>query len=39
MHRAPTPVPDGEPQEDNDPVPTPGLPFPEDDPVPDHNPS
>lgn len=39
MHRAPTPVPEQEPLEEDDAVPEPGEPAPERDPVPDHNPS
>jgi hypothetical protein len=39
MHRAPTPTPDHEPYEERDPEPTPIVPSPDDDPVPDHNPT
>ena len=39
MHRAPIPHPDHEPMEEDDTVPVPGAPGPDDDPVPDHNPS
>lgn len=39
MHRAPMPMPDNEPTEDDDPIPEPGNPTPNDQPVPDHNPS
>ncbi len=39
MHRAPMPSPDSEPTEDDDAVPEPGNPTPDDQPVPDHNPS
>ena len=39
MHRAPTPTPDNEPFDDEDPVPVPGVPAPDDEQVPDHNPT
>lgn len=38
MHRAPTPTPDSEPFDDEDPVPVPGVPAPDDEQVPDHKP-
>lgn len=38
MHRAPTPTPDSEPFTDEDPVPVPGVPAPDDEQVPDHKP-
>lgn len=39
MHKAPTPTPDHEPIEEDDAVPVPGMPSPDELPVPDHNPS
>jgi hypothetical protein len=40
MHRAPTPLPDEhDPVKENDQPAPPGVPPPEEDPVPDHNPS
>jgi hypothetical protein len=39
MHRAPIPHPEHEPMEEDDSIPVPGVPGPDDDPVPDHNPS
>jgi hypothetical protein len=39
MHRAPIPHPDHEPMEEDDSVPVPGVPGPDEDPVPDPNPS
>lgn len=39
MHKAPVPHPDHEPMEEDDSIPVPGVPGPDDDPVPDHNPS
>ncbi|MDB5840981.1 MAG: hypothetical protein JWQ23_2933 [Herminiimonas sp.] len=40
MHRAPIPTPDHDPvREDEEHHHMPGIPPPEDDPVPDHNPS
>jgi hypothetical protein len=38
MHRAPVPHPDHEPMEEEDSIPVPGVPAPDDEPVPDHNP-
>ena len=39
MHRAPTPTPDDDPLKEDEPAPFPEGPSPEEDPVPDHNPS
>jgi hypothetical protein len=39
MHRAPTPTPDTEPFREEDPVPVPGVPVPDDEQVPDHKPT
>jgi hypothetical protein len=39
MHRAPIPHPDHEPMEEDDSIPVPGAPGPDEDPVPDPNPS
>jgi hypothetical protein len=40
MHRAPTPLPDEhDPVKEEETAPVPVLPSPEEDPVPDHNPS
>ncbi|SMP57310.1 hypothetical protein SAMN06295970_10567 [Noviherbaspirillum suwonense] len=39
MHRAPIPHPDNEPLEEDDSTPVPGVPGPDEDPVPDPNPS
>lgn len=39
MHRAPIPLPEQEPSEDDSDIPSPGMPSPDELPVPDHNPS